>query len=378
MATSAEPAIDWPSGSKHGANSGMGELRSMEDESAKSTDTAIGRASAADVAREAGVSVSAVSRAFTPGASVSARMRNRVMAAAKKLDYMPNVLARSLMTQRTHLIGVILSNFNNPLYLTVLDHFTRQLQRRGLRMILLNISADEDLESTARMIMQYGIDGLVVSAGAISPLITDQCIKRGIPLVAFARSPKRSKLHVVCPDNIAGGRMAARQLIDAGHRRFGFVGGPRTASTSEERLKGFRDEIEEAGLRVESIEFSDAYTYDAGMEAARQLLSGPNRPSGVFCASDMVAFGTLDLARYELGLSVPGDLSIIGFDDVNLASAQAYGLSTIHQPLEEMVTETINILERNIQSYSTTWEKRLFACTYIQRRTVDVPATGGR
>lgn len=342
----------------------------MEDESRIPTDSTIARASAADVAREAGVSVSAVSRAFTPGASVSARMRNRVLAAAEKLDYMPNVLARSLMTQRTHLIGVILSNFSNPLYLTVLDYFTRDLQRRGLRMILLNVPLDEDLEATARMIMQYGIDGLVVSAGAISPLITDQCVKRGIPLVAFARSPKRSKLHVVCPDNVAGGRIAARQFLDAGHRSFGVVAGPRTASTSEERLKGFRDEIEKAGLRIGAVEFADVYTYDAGMDAARRLLSGRDRPESVFCASDMIAFGTLDLARYELGLSVPDDLSVIGFDDVNLAAAKSYGLSTIRQPLQEMVIETINILERNIQSEKPKWENCLFACTYVSRSTV--------
>lgn len=330
----------------------------------------VARASAADVAREAGVSVSAVSRAFTPGASVSARMRDRVLAAAEKLDYMPNVLARSLMTQRTHLIGMILANFSNPLYLTVLDHFTRVLQQRGLRMILLNVSVEDDLEAMARLVMQYGIDGLVVSAGAISPLITDQCIRRRIPLVAFARHPRRGKLHVVCADNVAGGRMAARQLIDAGHARLGFVGGPRAASTSEDRMKGFHAEIREAGLEPGPVEFADAYTYDAGKQAARHLFGRSETPDAVFCASDMIAFGLLDHVRFELGLSVPCDLSVMGFDDVTLAAADAYELCTIRQPLEEMATETVNVLERHINQAGSVWEKRIFNCNYVDRGTV--------
>lgn len=330
----------------------------------------VARASTADVARLAGVSISAVSRAYTPGASISARMRKRVIDAAEKLDYIPNLQARSLMSQRTHLIGVILANFSNPLYLTALEHFTRVLQQRGLRMILLNVSGEEDLLAMTRLVMQYGIDGLVVSAGVISPLITDQCIRRKIPLVAFARSPRDGNLHVVCGDNVASGRIAARQLIDAGHRRLGFLGGPRSASTSEDRLKGFHDEIRDVGFEPGPVEFADAYTYDDGKLAARRLLSHPNPPSAVFCASDMVAFGMLDHARYELGLAVPDDLSVLGFDDVTLAAANAYNLSTIRQPLEEMVIETVNLLEQQIHEASGGWEKRLFDCTYVERGTV--------
>ncbi|MBW6496490.1 MAG: LacI family DNA-binding transcriptional regulator [Burkholderiaceae bacterium] len=328
------------------------------------------RASAADVAKAAGVSVSAVSRAFTPGASISARMRNRVMEAAEKLDYLPNVLARSLMTQRTHMIGVILANFDNPLYLTALFHFTRVLQQRGLRMMLLNVSIDEDLDAMARLVLQYGVDGLVVSAGAISPLLTEQCINRRIPLVAFARRPRRSKLHVVCADNVAGGRLAARQLIDAGCRSFGFLGGPRTASTSEERLKGFQAELSEAGFSVQRREHADTYTYNAGKVAAGRLLSGSLRPEAIFCANDMIAFGALDFARFEMGLSVPQDLSVIGFDDVSLSAANSFDLSTIRAPIEEMVIETIDILGRQINAWSGDWESRLFGCTYVERGTL--------
>lgn len=330
-------------------------------------------ASAADVARAAGVSVSAVSRAFTVGASISPRMRTRVLEAAERLNYVPNAMARSLMTQRTHLVGVIMSNFSNPIYLTVLDAFTRILQQRGLRMILLNVQPDEDLDATARMIMEYGIDGLVVSAGAISPFLTGKCIARRIPLVAFLRQPRRSKLHVVCADNRAGGIVAARHLIEAGHRRLGFIGGPRTASTSEARLRGFRDAAAEAGATVTAVDFGNAYSFDEGKAAARRLLSGPARPSGLFCAADMLALGAMDCARHELGLSVPGDLSVIGFDNIALAAAESYRLSTIAQPVEEMVIEAVNLLERGMISYSQDWATMLFTCGYVPRGTVAPP-----
>lgn len=328
------------------------------------------RASAADVAREAGVSVSAVSRAFTPGASVSARMRNRVLAAAEKLEYVPNAMARSLMTQRTHLVGVILSNFSNPIYLTVLAHFTRILQARGLRVLLLNVSPEDDLEATSHMIMQYGIDALIVSAGAISPLIAEKCAKRNIPLVAFARSPRGGRLHVVCADNIAGGRIAAQQFMDAGHRSFGMIAGPRAASTSAGRIKGFQAELDENGFTLGPIEFADSYTYASGVEAAQRLFAQEPRPTALFCANDMLAFGALDHARHRLGLSVPGDISVIGFDDTSLASATSYNLSTVRQPLEEMVLEAVSIVEQKILNGQGKWKKRVFGCTYVERGTV--------
>lgn len=345
----------------------------MGEQNEKMTNGPAMRASAADVALEAGVSVSAVSRAFTPGASVSSRMRNRVLAAAEKLDYVPNAMARSLMTQRTHLVGVILSNFSNPVYLTVLGHFTRTLQQRGLRVLLLNVSPEDDLDAASHMIMQYGIDGLIVSAGAISPLIIEKCAKRNIPLVAFARSPRGSRLHVVSADNIAGGRIAARQFIDAGHRSFGMIAGLREASTSAGRLKGFKAELEEAGFSLGPVEFADSYTYESGGNAALRLFTISPPATALFCANDMLAFGALDHVRYKLGMSVPGALSVIGFDDVSLASAKSYDLSTVRQPLADMVSEAVNIIEQKLLNGQDKWEKRLFACTYVERGTVGSP-----
>jgi len=328
------------------------------------------RTTALEVAEEAGVSLSAVSRVFTPGASVSARMRERVMAASQKLDYTPNVLARSLMTQQTKLVGVILANFSNPLYLTILGHMTRDMQQRGLRALLLNISNEDDLESMAELVLQYSVDGLIVSAGAISPTITERCKKRNIPLIAFARRPKRGNLNVVCADNIAGGRLAAKQFIDAGHRSISFLAGPKTATTSLDRGRGFTSELKKVGLTLHSQVHASFYDYDAGAEAARQLLLVDDPPDAIFCASDMLAFAVLDVARDELSKNVPDDLSVIGFDDVNLSAGSAYNLSTIRQPVEAMVIDTLDILGRQIENWTGEWETRLHTCHYIERGTV--------
>lgn len=331
------------------------------------------RVTAMDVARAAGVSVSAVSRAFTPGASVSARTRARVMAAAAKLDYMPNALARGLMTQRSNLIGIILTNFKNPLYLSVLDHFTHAIQQRGLRALVFNISRGGDLTEAARQILQYSVDGLIVSAGAISPLLAGQCARRQIPVVAFARNPRSKDIDVVCADNVAGGRMAARLLIERGYRRIGYLGGSAQASTSQDRGKGLVGELEDAGLSLHCSVHASEYSYEAGRVAARALLSMDEPPDALFCANDVLAFGALDVARHRFGLSVPGQLGIVGFDDIGLAEADSFSLTTVRQPIEEMVRETIALMMRRMENPRLEPETRLLSCSLVERGTVRGP-----
>lgn len=329
------------------------------------------RVTASDVAREAGVSISAVSRVFTPGASVSARMREKVLSAAEKLDYRPNVMARSLMTQRTALVGIILANFHNPLYLTALDLFTTHLQSRGLRALVFNVSRGDDVVESARQVMQYGVDGMVIAAAAMSQPLVDQCSRQGIPLVAFARQPRRTRVNVVCADNEAGGRLAARAFIERGYRQLGYIGGPAATSTAYFREKGFREALEESGLTLQGTINASAYTYDAGRAAAESLLTSHPNLDGVFCANDLLAFGTMDVARYRLGLSIPGDLGIMGFDDIELATADSYQLTTIRQPLQDMVKQTVDILGQRItEGDDLPLKKLLFPCSLVERATL--------
>lgn len=328
------------------------------------------RVTADDVAREAGVSISAVSRVFTPGASASSKMRAKVLAASERLDYMPNVMARSLMTNRTNLIGIIMANFKNPVYLSILDSFTHAIQQRGLRSLLFNVSHGDDLEGSVRQIMEYSIDGLIVSAASMSPMLSEQCRRRGIPLVVFARHPRNVKANVVTADNVAGGRMAARLLIDRGYKKMAYIGGPETVSTSRDRGQGFDQALEEAGLApARRINASD-YGYDEGCEAVTRLFNRDDRPDAIFCANDIMAMGAIDVARYDFGLKVPDELAVVGFDGINLAGAKPYRLTTIRQPMDAMVRESIDILTHQIEGHDDGPVTRILPCTVVERDTV--------
>ncbi|PKP67351.1 MAG: transcriptional regulator, partial [Alphaproteobacteria bacterium HGW-Alphaproteobacteria-8] len=184
-----------------------------------------------DVAQRAGVSPSAVSRTFTPGASVSQKMRQRVERAAADLGYSPNFLARSLTTRRTKLIGLVSNNFHNPIFLEVFDLFTRGLQDRGLRPLLVNLSNETDPEHSVRMLRQYSVDGVVVASSTLPPGFALAFSDAEIPVVhSFGRHSTAPKVHVVGIDNIECGRMAARELLARGYRRVGFLGGPEAAT----------------------------------------------------------------------------------------------------------------------------------------------------
>lgn len=329
------------------------------------------RVTASDVAHEANVSISAVSRVFTAGASVSPRMREKVLAAAEKLEYRPNVMARSLMTQRTALIGIILANFKNPMYLTTLELFTSTLQSRGLRTLVFNVSRGDDVVESARQLMQYGVDGMVVAAASMSQPLVDQCQRQGIPLVSFARQFKGNKVNVVCSDNEAGGRLAGSTLVNRGYRRLAYLGGPKETSTSYFREKGFRDALEDRGLSVFAKINAAEYTYPAGHEAANDLLRDHPDIDGVFCGNDLLAFGAMDVARYQLGLRIPEDLGVIGFDDIEMSSADAFQLTTIRQPLLEMVYQTVEVLTQRIQSgESGPPQKIILPCKFVERSTL--------
>lgn len=332
--------------------------------------TGRGQASASDVARAAGVSISAVSRTFTPGASVSPRMRAKVLAAARELDYAPNALARSLMTQRSHLIGILMANFKNPFYLDVLDLFTYTIQQQGYHALVLNVAHGAAIEEAARLVMQYRVDGLVVTSSTLSGALIEECGAKGIPLVVFGRHPARASAHLVCCDNAAGGRLAAQLLIERGYKRLAFIGGSPDASTTIDRRKGFVDALKEAGIALAASETGGEYAYDAGATAAARLLALDPRPDAVFCADDVLALGVMDIARFRFGLGVPEDLGIVGFDDIPLASAGAYDLTTIRQPYPEMVRESVARIIAEIETEQRPPRASVFPPTVVIRNSL--------
>ncbi|MBC8265178.1 MAG: LacI family DNA-binding transcriptional regulator [Anaerolineales bacterium] len=317
-------------------------------------------ASSADVARPAGVSQidvaqladvsqAAVSRVFTPDASVSDEMREKVLAAAEKLGYRPNVIARSLVRQSTNMIGLVVIRFTNPFYARMIRDFTRALQNRGYWTLLLNIQDSQEVEKTLPMALQYRVDGIIVTSATLSSKLADECARLGTPVVLFNRYALTGNVNAVRCDNVGGGRMVADALLDAGHQRIAYIAGEEGSSTNRDRERGFTERLQERGYILALRESGD-YTYESGHAAARRLLQRDDSPDAIFCASDLMAMGALDLARYELGIRVPEELSIIGFDDIPMVGWPRYSLTTIRQPVDRMVDATIQVLVDAIEA----------------------------
>ena len=322
-----------------------------------------------DVAERAGVSRSAVSRTFTDGASVSARTRAKVEQAADELGYAPNALASSLTTGRTKLIGLIANNFHNPLILEVFDLFTRGLQDRGLRPLLVNLSGATDPAASVRMLRQYSVDGVIVASSTLPPSFAAAFRQAGLPVVhAFGRPAPAPDVPVVGIDNIACGRMAAEALIQRGYGRVAFLGGPQAATSTQDRAAGFLNALAaHPGITV-TTSFATDYSFDAGRTEMQRLLTH-SHAQAYFCGDDLLAVGAMS-AIEEAGLSVPGDIGLIGLNDMEMSRWQNIGLTTIRQPVAEIIDAAIELVVATIEHPERPPEVRLFPCSVIDRRSL--------
>ncbi|WP_299809003.1 LacI family DNA-binding transcriptional regulator [uncultured Roseibium sp.] len=322
-----------------------------------------------DVAIRAGVSRSAVSRTFTDGASVSDKMRRRVLKAAAELGYSPNALASSLTTGRTKLIGLVSNNFHNPIFLEVFDRFTRALQEKDLRPLLVNLSDETDPASSVRMLRQYSVDGVVVASSTLPPGFSKAFRDAGMPVVhAFGRPTSSPEVHVVGIDNIESGRMAARTLIARGYSDVGFLGGPETATSTQDRLHGFLAEMaNHPNIRVRHS-FADAYSFEAGRREMLRLLAD-DPAQAYFGGDDVLSIGALS-AIGECNLTVPGDIGIIGLNDMEMAAWQNINLTTIRQPIRHIVASSIELMTEMLKDPDRLPESRIFACEIVERGTL--------
>ncbi|MBT8425510.1 MAG: LacI family transcriptional regulator [Silicimonas sp.] len=325
-----------------------------------------------DVAERAGVSRSAVSRTFTEGASVSPRMRSKVEKAAEELGYHPNALASSLTTGRTKLVGLVLNNFHNPIFLQVFDLFTRRLQDRELRPLLVNLTDETDPRNSVRMLRQYSVDAVVVASSTLPPDFAEAFRDAGVPVVhSFGRHTDTPKVNVVGIDNVECGRMAARALLRRNYRHVAFMGGPATATSTQDRLEGFLSEVaHHPGVRA-SHSFAENYTFQAGrQEMQRQLRAGP--AEAFFCGDDILSIGALS-AIEDAGLFVPEDIGLIGLNDMEMAGWENISLTTIRQPIEKIIEASIDLVVSMLAQPGTPPESRIFPCEIVERGTLPPP-----
>ena len=319
-----------------------------------------------DVARLAGVSQSTVSRIFTPGAKVSAATRDKVLAAARALGYQPNAIARSLIMQRTNIIGIVMAQITSPFYPYVLEKFIQKLQILGRQVLLFSAAPNQDIDDILPLVLQYQVDGLIITSATLSSAMADACVQSGTPVVLFNRYILTAQTSAVCCDNVAGGRLVADFLLDTGHRRLAYLAGSENTSTNTDREKGFTAQLRERG-QADWLRAQGAYTYQSGYDAALELLQRSDRPDAIFCANDIMAQGVLDAARFALGLLVPDDLSIVGFDDIPAAEWPAYNLTTVRQPVEQMIEATVALLLERLETSALEPALKLIPGRLIER-----------
>jgi len=303
---------------------------------------------AADVARLAGVSRSAVSRTFTEGASVSPDTRSKVLKAAESLGYQVNMLARSMIQRQSNLVGVVVSGFDNPFLLSLLGPLTHHLARRSQAPLLMDASEPEQLSKTLRHLLQYRIAGVILTSGSPPIELAKEYLRLRIPVVMINRDPTLEGVDVVNSDNRQGGILAAQVLQHAEARELVFLNVPTATHSARERSEAFAKALEEevkAGMvRLRHVKAS-GIGYAGGFEAARTLLANvANRPDGVFCTNDALACGLIDGARELYSLRVPNDLRVIGFDDIPMSAHSPYALTTFRQDVDALAERAVGCL----------------------------------
>lgn len=303
------------------------------------------RVTSHDVARAAGVSQSAVSRAFTPGGKIAATTRKRILSVARQLGYHPNAFARSLVQQKTNIVGVLMGSIDNQFYPKVLETLTTELQMKGRQVMLFSVGADENVEDTLLRALQYQIEAMIMTSVTLSSTVAKTFSEAGVPVILFNRYVDEPGTFAVVCDNVSGGRMVADALLDGGCQRLAYVGGTPNSSTNQDRKRGFTERLSERGAALEYALDDVSYSYSWGQRAAKLLFEKSTVPDGIFCSSDTIAFGLLDTLRTHYKKDIPNELSVIGFDDVPTASWDAYALSTIRQPSSAMVEAVLSILE---------------------------------
>ncbi|MCO6384902.1 LacI family DNA-binding transcriptional regulator [Oceanicola sp. 502str15] len=316
------------------------------------TDTKI---TSLDVARLAGVSQSAVSRVFTPGASASKKTVDKVRKAAEELGYRPNILARAVVSGKSRIIGLVVAYLENYFYPEALEKLSNALQREGYHVLIFMASQKAgNIDDVVDEMLDYQVDGIVFASVAMSSDIAERCQNAGVPVVQFNRYEDRAGIAAITSDNFGGGRKVAEFLLAGGHERIGHIAGWEGASTQRDRESGFMAGLSAAGRTVFAREVGN-FDVDQAREAALAMFDVPaeQRPDALFVGNDHMAFMAMDVIRHELGLSIPGDVSVVGFDDVPPAAWLSYNLTTVRQRANLMVEETVKALLAQIETFDT-------------------------
>lgn len=326
------------------------------------------RVTSYDVANLAGVSQSAVSRCFKPGASVSKATVERVMQAARTLGYTPNAATRSLAKHRSNQVALFLPDlaaFHDP---EMVSDMSRQFARHGLRIVLFPLQRESDLDATLENVWQHQVDGAVVAARLNARQVAE-FERRGLPFVLFNRNLDDSHVNAVLCDQVQAARTIVSRLAAGGHKRFAMLEGTHNAPLARERSGGVRARLAELGLGAPLV-VSGCDDYASGGRGLREIVARMGGlPDAIICGNDVTAIGCVDTARHEMRIEVPRMLSVTGFDGVGQASWLSYNLTTLRQPLQLMTAAASDMLAGLIRDKPAGPERRVFSACVVEGGT---------
>ncbi|MEO1018387.1 MAG: LacI family DNA-binding transcriptional regulator, partial [Pseudomonadota bacterium] len=294
--------------------------------------------------------------------------------AARELGYWPNAIARSLITQRSKMIGIALAYLDNQYYPMALEKLTRRLQDEGFHTMVFIAQNKQPADEIVGTFLEYQVDGVILASVSLSSKWAVACERAGVPVVLFNRSQDEPDTSAVTSDNVEGGRSAARFLIEGGHQRIAYIAGWEGASTQRDREAGFLSELAARDVRLFDRAVGD-FSREHAQEAARHLFDRPldARPDAVFVCNDHMAIAALDVLRHELGISVPGEVSVVGYDDVPEAGWPSYALTTVRQPVNRMVETTVRLLLGRIDEPASAQQQVRIEGPLIVRQSARIP-----
>jgi LacI family transcriptional regulator len=326
-----------------------------------------------DVARLAGVSQPTVSRALRGEPSVAPETRRRVEEAAAALGYVTSHLGRGLSTRRTRRIGVVAAELTNPFYPHLVGPLQRELELAGYRSVLYVERGDDAL--TVTELADGSLDGVVLTTVSLQSRLPQSLTDRGVPFVLLNREVDGVVSDAAVVDNVRGASLMADLLVELGHVRIAALLGPGWTSTGRDRERGFRKALAAHGLDLpDGLTVHGPFGFDEGRDGLTELLNrGGPRPTAVFCTNDVLALGALDAAARR-GLGVPDDLTIVGFDDISLASWAYVDLTTVHCDLSRLAAVAVDLLLKRIASPEEYHHRVVLPVEIVRRGSHGAPA----
>jgi LacI family transcriptional regulator len=321
-----------------------------------------------DVAQLAGVSQATVSRVLSSSSKLSPDTAARVRAAMETLGYVPHAGAQAMKTRRTRTIGIVVDELTNPFYPEILDELTRELDAAGYRVVIWNAGGDSHVDALAA-IRERAVDGVAFTTATEESPELQAAVEQNSPIVLINRIVEGLNCDQVASENVAGGAAVADYLLAHGRTRAALIGGSEGASTSRDRCTGFLNRMKDHAHPVPAhLQFRGDFSHDRAARIMDELLQQNPRPMAVFCVNDYMAFGALDALRKNR-LSAPDDCWVIGYDDVEMASWESFGLTTVRQPSREMARVGARMLLDRLQNPDLPAQQVRFPGHLVRRKS---------